>query len=775
MKLYLSISMLLFVNFIFAQKVIYKDASQPIASRVSDLMSRMTLEEKIAQMCQYVGLDHMKEAEKKLTVEQMKQSDAQGFYVGLFTPDIIRMTTEGKIGSFLHVVTAAEANLLQGLAMKSKLQIPLLIGIDAIHGNGLVSGSSIYPSPISLAATWDDKLQYEIGRQTAIEMRATGSHWAFTPNIDVLRDPRWGRTGETYGEDPFMVGNMGVQTIKGMQGNDFTGNDKVIACAKHLIAGSQSVNGLNSAPTDVSFRTLMEIFLPPFKRAVQEGKLYSIMAAHNEVNGIPCHSDKFMMTDLLRNQWGFNGFYVSDWNDVSRIADLHHAAVDFKEASKLSVEAGLDMHMHGPLFGDYIFQLVTNKELALERVEQACSKILEAKFRLGLFENPMVDVKKIPTVLNNKTHQSTSLDASRKCITLMKNSGLLPLTNGGKKKIFLSGPNANNMTTLGDWVSPQPEENLITLYEGLQSLSEKNGYSVEYFDSGQRGKLMKDEDMEKAVTLAKNSDLIILALGENSFRHDWPNKTTGENIDRSSLQLSGKQLVFAQQMKKLGKPIIVVYISGSPIAETWIDENADAIINAWEPGNFGGQAIAEVIFGAINPSGKSPLTIPRSVGQLQMVYNYKPSTYKHKYHSEKKVPLYVFGHGLSYTTFEYANIKVVGDLKTETDMLTVTADVTNTGKVAGDEIAQLYIRDMVSQVTRPVMELKGYQRATLAPGEKKTVTFTLTPQALAYYNMAYDFVVEKGDFTIMIGGSSDSKKQITTNYTCSNNILINNY
>ena len=327
----------------------------------------------------------------------MQHSDAQGFYTGLFSKDVARMTTEGKIGSFLHVVTPEEANHLQELAQKSRLKIPLLIGIDAIHGNGLVSGSTIYPSPISLAATWDDQLQYRIGRQTAKEMRATGSHWAFTPNIDVLRDPRWGRSGETYGEDPYLVGNMGVKTIQGMQGEDFTGDDKVIACVKHLIAGSQSINGLNSAPTDVSHRTLMEIFLPPYKRAIDEANIFSMMAAHNEINGIPCHSDKYMMTDLMRTEWGFEGFYVSDWNDVERISSIHHAADGFKEASKLSVAAGLDMHMHGPLFAEYIVELVNNKELAEERVDFACRKILEAKFKLGLFENPFVDIKSIPS------------------------------------------------------------------------------------------------------------------------------------------------------------------------------------------------------------------------------------------------------------------------------------------------------------------------------------------------------------------------------------------
>ena len=329
-------------------KLPYLNSKLPIEDRVKDLMNRMTLEEKISQMCQYVGLEHIKENEAKLTAEQIKKMDDRGFYPGKTVEDIENLIKEGKIGSMLHVITAEEANYIQSLAMKSKLKIPVLIGIDAIHGNGLYNGATIYPSPISMAATFEDKLNYDCGLQSAKEMRATGSHWAFTPNIDVLREPRWGRTGETYGEDPYLVGNMGTEMIKGFQQGDYTGTEKVIACAKHLIGGGESINGMNLAPTDVSERTLLEMHLPPYKKAVQEGNVFSIMTAHNEINGIPCHMDEHLMTDILRNQWGFHGFYVSDWNDVERIYSVHHAAKDFKEATLFAVEAGLDMHMHGP-------------------------------------------------------------------------------------------------------------------------------------------------------------------------------------------------------------------------------------------------------------------------------------------------------------------------------------------------------------------------------------------------------------------------------------------
>ena len=332
MRLKLFLITFLTVFYISAQEdssyKLYLDSSKSHIDRLNDLMSRMTLEDKVYQMNQFVGLDHMRKADKDLSPEDLVNNDAQGFYKGVFSNDVMKMTQEGKIGSFLHVLTAEEGNLLQELANESRLKIPILIGIDAIHGNALFSGATVYPSPITLASTWSDDFLFDVGRQTALEMRATGSHWAFTPNIDVLRDPRWGRVGETFGEDPFMVGNLGASMINGFQLNDFTGTNKVIACAKHMIAGSEPINGLNASPMDVSMRTLKEVYLPPYKKAIDAG-VYSIMAAHNELNGVPCHMSSWLMTDLFRKDWGFKGFYVSDWMDIERIETLHHVASSF--------------------------------------------------------------------------------------------------------------------------------------------------------------------------------------------------------------------------------------------------------------------------------------------------------------------------------------------------------------------------------------------------------------------------------------------------------------
>ncbi len=754
------------------ESLLYLDASQNPKVRVQDLMERMTLEEKVFQMNQYVGLNHMRRAEKNLTKEQLDKNDAQGFYPGLLSKDVAEMTTKGLIGSFLHVKTIDEANELQKLAQKSRLKIPLLIGIDAIHGNGLFTGATIYPSPITQAATWDDELIKESSKQTALEMRITGTHWAFTPNIDVLRDPRWGRTGETFGEDPYLVGNMGIATITGLQSDDFTGTTNVIACAKHLVAGSQSINGLNASPTDVSERTLLEIFLPPYRRAIKEANIFSIMAAHNEVNGIPAHMDTHLMTDLLRKRWGFEGFYVSDWNDVARLDTWHHVANNFKEASMLSVNAGLDMHMHGPKFSDYIIELVKEGKVDEQRINEACSKILEAKFRLGLFENPFVTIEESEKVVFNKKHQKTALEQARKAITLLKNDGILPLKEGKGKSIFVVGPNANNQTTLGDWVVPQPEENVVTMYEGIHKMGQDFGYKISHFDIGENSRKIKDSDIVKAASIANKADITVLVLGENSFRHKHKEKTTGENVDRATLKLSGKQLALANKIIDLGKPVVLVYVSGSPIAEPELEENVNAVLNTWESGAFGGQATAEILFGLINPSGKLPVTIPRSVGQLQMVYNHKPTAYVHRYHTEKKVPLHPFGFGLSYTTFDISEPTVSNSIMTADGNIDVAVTVKNTGNMEGEEIIQLYIRDNVSSVTRPIKELKGYKRIHLNVGESEQVKINITPESLAFYNINMQYGVEAGDFTIMVGNSSADEHLKTVKIKVEDNIKI---
>ena len=753
---------------------LYLDSSKSHIDRLSDLMSRMTLEDKVYQMNQFVGLDHMRKAEKDLSPEDLVNNDAQGFYKGVFSTDVMKMTQEGKIGSFLHVLTAEEGNLLQELANESRLKIPILIGIDAIHGNALFSGATVYPSPITLASTWSDDFLYDVGRQTALEMRATGSHWAFTPNIDVLRDPRWGRVGETFGEDPFMVGNLGASMINGFQLNDFTGTNKVIACAKHMIAGSEPINGLNASPMDISMRTLKEVYLPPYKKAIDAG-VYSIMAAHNELNGVPCHMSSWLMTDLFRKDWGFEGFYVSDWMDIERIETLHKVASSLKEASYLAVNAGMDMHMHGVDFPEAVIELVKEGTLPISRVNEACSKILMAKFKLGLFENRFVDIEKIPENIFTSEHRFTALETARKGIVLLKNSNLLPLNKvKNSRKIFVTGPNANNQSILGDWHAAQPDENVTTIYEGIKDLGESKGYDVSFFDSGDNIRKISNKNIQNTVNASKDADYIIVVVGDNSMRYKWKDKTAGENMARAELNLAGKQLKLVSSLKEINDNVIVVYVNGKPISEPWIQNNIPSIIEAWEPGNLGGKAVAEIIFGDINPSGKLPLTVPRSVGQLQMIYNHKPSQYFHKYAFEKNKPLYEFGYGLSYTKFKYSKPKLLNTSFDDDSIIKVEVAVTNIGEMDGDEIVQLYIRDNFSSATRPVKELKGYKRIHLKVDETKNVIFEITPESLAFYDIDMNYVVEPGTFKIMTGSSSNFKSLKTVELNILNKIEFNN-
>lgn len=718
-------------------------------------MQRMTLEEKVAQMCQYVGPEHIRETQKRFKGKKVaKNDDAYGFYPNLSINDLYKLTEEGKVGSFLHVVTAEEANQLQELAMKSRLQIPLIIGIDAIHGNALVSGTTVYPTPIGQASSFDTELVERLSRESALEVRATGAHWTFTPNIDVARDARWGRTGETFGEDPYLVTRMGVATIKGYQGENCSGTDVALACGKHLIAGSEPSNGTNAAPMDISERTLREVYLPPYKAAVKEAKVFTLMAAHNELNGVPCHADKWMMTDIMRNEYGFNGFIVSDWMDVERIHDLHRVAPNLKEAYRETVDAGLDMHMHGPGFMEGVIELVKEGKLTEAQVDRACRAILEAKFRLGLFENPFVDLKKTQKTLFCKEHKTTALEAAEKSIVLLKNEGLLPLDFSKYKNILVTGPNADNHTVLGDWTLQQPDENVITILDGICQAAGKE--KVTYYNYGDDVRQNSPEKVKEASELAKKADLAIVVVGENPLRYQ-KTKTCGENIDRMSLDLLGTQELLVKEIHKTGVPTIVVLVGGRPLSVNWIAQNVPALVQAWEPGSFAGTAVANILMGKVNPSAKLPISIPRHAGQIQMIYNHKPSQYFHKYKDGPSTPLYAFGYGLSYTQFEITAPQTNKKQLKDTESVTVKVQVKNVGEREGTEVVQLYIRDLYSSATRPVKELKDFVRVALKPGECKMVEFVVTPEKLAYFNRDMKYGVEKGKFEIMVGSSSLDK------------------
>ena len=758
---------------------LYLDSNADIKDRLSDLMARMTLEEKVGQMCQYVGLEYLKKQKrnKKASGDVSKlNKDAFAMY-GLSESEIIQEIIDGKIGSFLHVLDPEEANYLQGFTLDTRLKIPLIIGIDAIHGNAMVRGTTVYPSPISIAATFNNDFAYDVAKQSAREMRATGSQWTFMPNIDVARDPRWGRVGETFGEDPFMVGEMGKAMIMGFQGEDFSQPNNVIACAKHMIAGSEPLNGLNISPMDVSERSLYEIHLPPYKKGIDAG-VYSIMAAHNELNGIPSHMHKSLMTDLLRNEWGFGGFYVSDWYDIKRIWSYHKVARNYKEASLFSVEAGMDMNMHGPEFYDFVVDLVNEKKLSIDRVNEACSKILYAKFQLGLFENRLVDKSKIVENVFIKSHLDKAEEIADNSITLLKNNELLPINNSNSKRVLVTGPNAHNHTTLGDWHFEQPEENVVTIFEGIQDIGENYNHKVDYFDSGIKIRNIQDSRIKATAEMSTNYDHVFVVVGDNSLRYSWEGgksfqKTAGENKARSFLGLPGKQLDLVKSIYEKNKNLTVVYVSGKPISEPWIEDNIKSIIHAWEPGSMGGKSLAKIIFGEINPSGKMPMTTARSVGQLTMVYNHKPTNYIHKYAFEKTKPLYRFGFGLSYTTFSISKPTLSTTKWDGTGKVIVEVEVKNIGQREGMETVQLYIRDLFSSVTRPVLELKGYKKVNVAPGETKRLSFSLVLDDFAFYDREMKYKAEEGKFNILVGNSANLSKLKKTTIELTKNIYLN--
>jgi beta-glucosidase len=750
------------------EKLPYLNEALAPEVRVEDLMERMTIKEKVGQMCQFVGFNYLARSNKGMTAEQILNSDSQAVYKGFVTSDIADMVIAGEIGSFLHVLDPKEANQIQKLASRSRLQIPILVGIDAIHGNGMVYGCTVYPSPITMAASFSEAFAYQVGRQTALEMRATGSHWAFTPNVDVLRDPRWGRVGETFGEDTKLVGDLGVSMIKGFQLEDYTGLDVVIACAKHLIAGSEPVNGLNFSPMDISERNLREIYLKPYERAVDAG-VYSMMSAHHEINGVPCVMNDYLMNTIVRDEYGFEGFFVSDWLDIERIADLHRVAKDLDEASALAVNAGTDMHMHGPDFLESVLKANQAGIIPTERIEDACRKILLAKFKLGLFENRYIDLAAVEEKIFTEAHQQTALEMARKSIILLKNDGLLPF-KAKKQKILVTGPNAHNNTILGDWALVQPEENVTTIYEGIQALGESYGHRVDFHDSNQDMRSISDRDIKKAVKKAKKYDSIFLVIGDNSMRHlGEDNKVAGENVARAALDLAGNQLKLAQALYALGKPMVVVLVNGKPISEPWLYQTVPAVIEAWEPGSFGGQAVAEIIFGEVNPSGKMPLTVARSVGHLQMIYNHKPSYHRKKYAFESVEPLYVFGHGLSYSNFSYSDLKLAQEGNTKDAMIKLSVNLSNDSEVDGEEVVQVYFRDEISTITRPVKELVAYQRIFVGANTSESVEFLIPLEALSYFDADMKTVVEAGDFTFMVGGSSGDDNLIKASHVVEGN------
>jgi len=746
----------------WGQDLPYRNANLPVEQRTADLLARMTLEEKIAQMG---GAWENKQF----------HPDAKDLFVddkGAFLPDHAEVLLKNGVGEMSRpsenrgpLAMAEFTNTMQRwLKEHTRLGIPVLYHEECLHGHAAPKGTS-YPVPIGLASTWDPSLVFDIFTATAAEVRARGAQQCLTPVLDLARDPRWGRTEETYGEDPYLVSRLGVSAIQGFQGvGPFIDESHVLATAKHFAVHGQPEGGTNVAPGNYSERVIREYFLKPFESAVKEGHVESVMASYNEIDGIPSHSNKHLLDDILRQEWGFKGVLVSDYFGIAELVRVHHVAASNEAAAKIALESGVDLEL--PFVEGYatLADQVKQGEISEAYIDRAVARILRVKFLAGLFDNPYVDPHYAEKITNNPEHQKLALKAAHEAIVLLKNqNNLLPLDKTKYKKIAVIGPNAADVH-LGGY-SGTPGRGVSV----LQGIKTKVGTANEvlYSEGCKITETFPDWDADKvvlgdpalnakriqeAVKVAEKADLVILALGgnEQTSREAWAPNHQG---DRDNLDLLGNQDELVKAILATGKTTVVFLQHGRPNSINYIAEKIPAIVEGWYLGQEGGTAIADVLFGDYNPGGKLPITVPRSTGQLPDYYYQKPSA-KREYLGSTTLPLYSFGWGLSYSTFKYANIRATPDSIGVEGTAKVFVDVTNTGRMAGDEVVQLYIRDEVSSVTRPVKELRGFRRVPLAPGETRTVEFTLGFAELAFLNRDMHKVVEPGNFKIMIGGNS---------------------
>jgi beta-glucosidase len=740
----------------------YRNARLPVERRVSDLLGRMTLEEKVAQLVCLWG-------ERPQVRPQTDFSTDRGD----FSPEKARDVLKNGVGQVARQrerkdprEAARFANALQKwLVENTRLGIPAIFHDEILHGLMAPKATS-FPTPIALASSWDTELVSRVFKAAALETRARGSHFVLGPNLDLAREPRWGRTEETYGEDPYLVSRMGVAVIKAIQGEGPNVDDEhVIATAKHFAAHGQPEGGTNIAPVNVSERVLREYFLPSFEAAVREARVGAVMASYNEIDGVPSHANRWLLGKVLRQEWGFDGLVASDYYGIPQLESLHHVAADKSEAARLALEAGVDAELPDPDCYQTLLQLVRDGKISEALIDRAVARNLRAKFLLGLFENPYVDPERAARVTDSQEHRALAAEAARRSITLLKNEkNLLPLDRRALKSIAVIGPNAER-AHLGGYTDPSPARG-VSVLEGVR---EKVGPGVKvnfaegckitreggdwWADASHLNDPADDERLiAQAVEAARVSDIALVVVGgnEDTNKEGWADNHLG---DRDSLDLVGRQNDLVRAVLATGKPTIVLLINSGPLSVTYVAENAPAILEGFYLGEETGTGVADVLFGDYNPSGKLPVSFPRNVGQLPVYYNHKP-TARRGYLYASKEPLFPFGHGLSYTTFEYTNLKVSPALVGPGGRAQVTVTVTNTGRRAGEEVVQLYIRDLVSSVTRPVKELKDFGRVALSPGESRTVAFTITPDKLAFYNLNMERVVEPGRFDVMVGGSS---------------------
>jgi beta-glucosidase len=733
-------------------KPAYRNPSLPAAQRAADLVKRMTLEEKVDQL-----------AGGRRRAMATASPEAKQIFEGL-----------GKLyreDSQVSAHDAAEArNKAQHFLMeKTRLGIPAIFQGEALHGF-MAYGSTSFPQVLGLASTWDPELVELAFQAAGDEMASSGVNQAFSPVLDLSRDPRWGRTEETYGEDPYLVAHMGVAAINGLQGTSWMiDRHHVMATAKHFAAHGQPESGTNTAPANFSERDLRETFLVPFRAAVQEAQVGSVMASYNEIDGIPNHINRWLLDRVLRQEWGFQGYVTSDGNGLQMLVETHHVAADFAQAAREALAAGVDYDLSdGSVYATLLDQ-VREGRVAEAELDQAVKRVLEAKFRLGLFENPYVDPDYAQNITNSSEHQQLALKVAQKSIVLLKNdNNLLPLDLKKLKTIAVIGPNAadvhlggysrdpgpGNQISILDGIRKRAGDGVKVLYaEGCKITTGKQGWSAWYENKvTQPDPKTELETIRAAAAIARQSDVAIVVVGENEStnREAWSEQHLG---DRDSLDLLGSQEALIRAVVETGKPTVVLLINGRPLSINYVKEHVPAILEGWYLGEQGGIAAASVLFGDANPGGKLPISFPRSVGQLPDFYDHKPSRNR-SYLFDGREPLFPFGFGLSYTQFHFENVRVEPKTIRTGGNAKVSVDITNTGDRAGDEVAQFYIHQRVASITRPVKALRGFKRVSLEPGQKVTVDFALTPEDLSLIDVNMNRVVEPGTFDLMVGANS---------------------
>ena len=712
-----------------ARQALYQQAGAPIDKRVDDLLRRMTVEEKVRQLDMYAGA---KDLVDKHTDDTHAAADA------VFLPEKAQgLWGDLGVGSVHDLYpTPEQANALQKWVIgHNRLGIPALFIEEGLHG---FNTGTVFPTPLNLAATWNPEIAQETGAAIAAEARATGVDMILAPVLDLAREPRWGRVEEDFGEDPYLTGQLGLAYVRGAQGESLNTDHTVVSEPKHFAGHGSPEGGTNTSPVHIGERELRSVMLKPFEPAFREGHAMATMAAYHEIDGIPVTADPFLLKKILRDEWGFQGFVLSDLGAIQRLYKVHHVAATPKDASCMAIRSGVDMQFYDfdhDVFQKALIDCVHEGSLSQADLDRAVGAVLRVKFALGLFDHPLVDPSLNARVHRSPEHLALSLESARQSMTLLKNDGrLLPLSKS-VQRIAVIGPNAD-VARYGDYEKEENGEH-ISLLDGIRTLVSQ---ATVTFDAG--------KDIPAAVAMAKDADVVILGLGE------WQG-ISGESFDRSNLDLPGNQEQLLEAVVATGKPVVLVLENGRPLTIGWAKEHVPAILEAWYPGEFGGKAIAETLFGENNPAGRLTITFPRSVGQLPVFYNSDPSRMR-KYVDDDGKPLFPFGFGLSYTTFRYDHLAAQPPAPGSGGDIVVIADVTNTGDREGEEVAQLYLRQDVSSVETPDRSLKGFSRIRLKPQETKTVTFRIPQEQLAVWNAEGKWAVEPGSYTVWVGGSSEA-------------------